>query len=309
MRLLHTEYLRCLERSRSIEAHVFYDALGGHAQEFLDRHWIVADGHLTSILVPVLDSEEEVEICVHDENQSFSYRSPAQPGRIITRALAEITSYVFNIDAWVNALADVLEVEPSKKARIHNIVDGHLWHVGDLRIGRTHHFAPVYVARRLGYCRDDWRKPMFDAVRPGSGIVLSAIDIDVALPNGHQSCRLDSLLIGKANDVACDSSVLERFLRGVPADATGQDEWFNEKTGELKLLHMSVVKIFRGKQAAVIATFWKNRHQKGVKWSDVMERTGCSKDPGSVFGKGAWKEWIEKVDYSCYRIRWRQPAH
>ena len=305
---LLAEYLIALERARSIDDRVVADDLRGHAEQFLMRRWVVADGHLTSIVVPVLDSEDEVEVVVDEENNTFSYCSPGQWRRTITRPLAEIAIYAFNVDAWLDDLTEVFQIETAHRARKRSAIDAHLWHIGNLRVGRTHQFAPLYVARRLAKCSCDWRKPLLDAVRPGQGIVLTALGIDVDLPNGHQQCELDDLLVTDADRTACcDRDMLDRLLGGVAADALDSDEWFNEKTGELKLSHMDAGRVFRGKQKAVIAAFWKARHQHSLKWADVMAMTNCGKDPGSTFG-GAWAGWLENVGHGqgLYRLRTRR---
>ena len=304
---LYAEFLICLEHARSIDARVISDELRGCAVQFAARRWIVPDGYQTSILVPVLNCEEEVEVVVDQERGTFRYRSPAQPSRFLTRPLEEIAIYAFNVDAWLDAIADVFEFENVHRARKRNVIDGHLWHLGNLRVGRTHHFAPVYVARRLTQCAEDWRKLMFDAVRPGHGIVLTADDIDAGWPNGHQRCGIDDLIISRGDSITCDLDVLGRLLRGAPANVDDPDEWFEERTGELKLVHMAAPRVFKGKQKAVIATFWKARYQASIKWSDLVTQTRCAKDPDSALGPG-WNEWIEKTAYGRYRIRSRRTA-
>ena len=52
--MLYLEYLLALERARSIDERLLADELRGQASAFLTLRWVVADGHLTSILVPVL---------------------------------------------------------------------------------------------------------------------------------------------------------------------------------------------------------------------------------------------------------------
>lgn len=304
---LYAEFLICLEHARSVDTRVVAEELRGCAAQFAARRWIVPDGYQTSILVPVLNCEEEVEVAVDQEGGTFSYRSPAQPRRLLTRSLDEIAIYAFNVDAWLNGLAHVLEFESPHRARKRDLIDGHLWHLGNLRVGRTHQFAPVYVTRRLAQCAGDWRQLMFDAVRPGHGIVLAVDDLDAKLPNGHQRCGIDDLLIANGDAITCDREVLDRLLRGVPANAADPDEWFDERTGELKLIHMTAPKVFKGKQKAVIATLWKARDQASLKWSEVVAQTGCSKDPDSALGPG-WNEWIEKTAFARYRIRSRRSA-
>lgn len=305
---LYAEFLTCLERARGIDTRVVADELRGCAAQFAARRWILPDGYQTSILVPVLSCEEEVEVAVDQGRGTYSYRSPAHPRRFLTRSLDEIAIYAFNVDAWLDAIADVLEFDNARRARKRDVIDGHLWHLGDLRVGRTHQFAPVYVARRLPQSVNDWRQPLFDVIRPSHGIVITAGRLDVELPNGHQRCGLDDLLIANAHGITCDAEVLDRLLRGVSADAAGHGEWFEERTGELKLAHMADSKVFKGKQRAVIAVFWKERGQASLKWSDVVTRTDCGTEPDNVFGKGAWREWLDHVDYGRYRIRTPRPV-
>ena len=70
---------------------------------------------------------------------------------------------------------------------------------------------------------------------------------------------------------------------------------------------MAAPRVFKGKQKAVIATFWKARYQTSIKWSDLVTQTRCAKDPDSALGPG-WNEWIEKTAYGRYRIRSRRTA-
>lgn len=304
----HAEFLACLEQARSVDANVLLDELRGCAEQFAARRWIIRQGYQTSILVPVLNAEEEVEVAVDEERGTYTYRSPGHPRRFLTRPLEDISTYAFNVDTWLDAIAEILEIENVRRARRRDVIDGHLWHVGNLRVGRSHQFAPVYVARRLAHCADDWRKQMFDPARPGHGIVITAGKLDTELPNGHQQCGLDALLIADADGVTCDRDALNRLLRGVPANASDPEEWFEERTGELKLIHMAAPRVFKGKQKAVIAAFWKDRAQESLKWSDVVTLTNCGTEPDNVFGKGVWRKWLDHVGYGRYRIRTRRTA-
>lgn len=51
--MLHSEYLLVLEHARSLKERLLADELRGQVAAFLVRRWMVADGHLTSILVPI----------------------------------------------------------------------------------------------------------------------------------------------------------------------------------------------------------------------------------------------------------------
>lgn len=304
--MLHAEFLIALERARKLDDPLVADELCGFTKMFLARRWIVADGYQTSLLAPVLDTEEEVDVVIDEDAGTFSYRSCGCRTRQITRPLSEITLYAPNVDAWLDELTNIFDIETARRARKRELIEAHLWHLGDLRIGRTHQFAPLYVARRLGQCASDWEAALRDRARPSQGIVLTATDVDLELPNSHQARALASLLVGGIEEARCNLEVLDRLLKGSSADAN-QDEYFDERTGVLKLTHMDEAKTFaEGYQRAVIALYWKARHQHSVKWSDARTRTNCGRDPDSVFGKGVWREWLENVGHGLYRIRSRR---
>lgn len=304
--MLHAEFLIALERARQLDGPLVADELCGFVEMFLARRWIVGDGYQTSLLAPVLDTDEEVDVVIDEEARTFSYRSCGCRARQITRPLSEITLYAPNVDAWLDELTNIFDIETARRARKREIIEAHLWHLGDLRIGRTHQFAPLYVARRLGQCASGWEAALRDQVRPSQGIVLTATDVDLELPNSHQAQALASLLVGGIEEARCNREVLDRLLKGSAADPN-QDEYFDERTGVLKLTHMDEEKTFvEGYQRAVIALYWKARHEHSVKWSDARTRTNCGRDPDSVFGKGAWREWLENVGHGLYRIRSRR---
>ena len=305
--MLHSEFLLVLERARSLEERLSSDDLRGHAAAFLARRWVIADGYLTHILVPVLDSEQEVAIDVDDDLQTYCYQSPGCRGRVVTRPLADITLYAVNIDAWMGEICDLLEIEPSQRARNREVIADHLWHLGNIRVGNTHRHAPVYLARRINATDHELRQALLSAKRPGQGIVLTAHDVDLELPNSHQTCGIDRLLVKSSDDITYDAELLHRLLKGVAADADDPDEYFDVDTGELKLAHIAEPKAFKGKQKDVIAMFWKSRQQHGIKWSDVTTRTSCGKDPDSVFGPD-WSIWLERIkdQRGYYRLRTRQ---
>ena len=305
--MLHLNYLLALERVRSIQERLLADELRGHATAFLARRWVVDDGHLTSILVPVLDSEQEVEVEIDEDLNTFSYRDPSCRGRVITRPLSEITLYSINLDAWMDEICELFMIEPSRWARNREVIAGCLWHLGDLRVGRTHRFAPMYLARRLRPTDTEWQNALLSTKRPGQGIVLMAHDKDIELPNGHQTCGIDRLLVDSGDGFGYDADLLHRLLKGTHAHADDSDEYFNADTGELKLTCVAEPRIFKGKQKDVIAMFWKARKQHSLKWSGVMERTGCQKDPDSVFGP-EWSMWLDRIEgqRGHYRLRPRQ---
>ena len=302
---LHCDYLRTIDRVSQIDKPVMSNQLAGRTAQFLQRRWIVEDGYLSSIPVAVLDGEDEAEVLVDADAGTYSYRRLGGLTAKVTRPLAEITVYAFTLDAWLDEMAVLFEIEPSKKARKRELIQDHLWHLGDLRVGRSSQFVPLYVLRRPKKCPSDWGNALLDGERSSHGIVLMPdSQMGAALPNHHQGRELDALITDVTNVVRLKGDVLDRMLRGVPDDASDDRDRFNEKTGVLKLRCMAAEKTFTGEtQKSVIAMFWRERHQLSLKWSDVIASTGCGKDIDSVFGKGVWMAWFDRVGHGKYRLR------
>lgn len=299
---LFWEFLIALEYARDIEQRMQAQQWRGCCDQFVQRRWIIADGHLTDLVVSAHGSEDEVEVDIDEKAGTFSYRSPGMNTRTITRALSDIAIYVANVDPWIDNLTELFQIENSRRSRKRTVIDGHLWHLGDLRVARSSQFSPLYVARRINEIGQDLPRALLDPIRPSQGIVMTAFDASLELPNGHQLVKLDELLIDRGAGQQCNSELLDRLLRGIPAGARDSNEYFDEKAGELKLIHMGESKVFVGKQKKVILLLWKERHQAARKWSEVIALTDCGKDPDSVFGKGLWSQWLERID-GRYRLR------
>ena len=299
---LISEFLIALEYAREVEQRMEAEQWRGFRDQFVQRRWIVADGHLTHLVVSAHGSEDEVEVDIDEAAGTYSYRSPAMNSRTITRALTDITIYVANVDAWLDDLTELFQIENSRRARKRIVIEGHLWHLGDLRVVGTSQFAPIYLARKIDQCEKALLEALLNPIRLSQGIVITACDSRIEIPNGHQLVQLDDLLLEGGDGMQLDTEMVDRLLRGISADARDSNEYFNEKTGELKLAHLGESKVFVGKQKKVIALLWKERFQVAKKWSDVIALTECGKDPDSVFGKGLWQQWIERCD-GRYRLR------
>jgi hypothetical protein len=302
---LHCDFLRNLERVSQIDKPVMSNQLMGLTERFLQRRWILEDGYLSAIPNEVLDGEDESEVEVDVDAGTYSFHRLGGQTAKVTRALGEITVYSFNIDAWLDEITTLFDIEPSKVARRRELIQGHLWHLGDLRVSGSSRFVPLYVSRRPKMCPSEWEQNLRDLERSSHGIVLvTDSKTSTSLPNHHQGREIDALLTDVTNVVTLKRDVLDRMLRGVPADATDDRDRYNELTGVLKLRCMANEKTFTGEvQKSVIALFWRERHQLSLKWSDVRSSTDCGKDPDSVFGKGEWQAWIERVEFGKYRLR------
>lgn len=307
---LFSKYFAALEQRYSVEGYVSHLELFGHTQDFLDRHWITPLGFLSTLMVPVLETEEEVEIKVNEKTGTYNYASPQFRQRQITRPLSEIAIYAFNPDVWLDDLAILFDIEPARRSRRRTVIDGHLWHLGDLRVSQTHTFAPLYVASLLQQCSDDWRNALCDQLRPSQGIVLTHSNIQEEAPNNHQFRDLDLLIAESPHGPVCDRELLKRLLSGKPTESGSGHEHFDARSGALILPHMQEPKFFKGKQKDVITLFWKERHLPYLKWSDIKARTNCAKDPDSVFGKKVWREWLEHFGQGgLYRLKTRRAGN
>ena len=302
---LHCDFLRTLERVSQIDKPVMSTQLIGLTEQFRQRRWILEDGYLSAIPIEVLDGEDEAEVDVDVDAGTYSFHRLGGQTAQVTRALGEITFYSFNIDAWLDEITTLFDIEPSKVARRRELIQGHLWHLGDLRVSGSSRFVPLYVSRRPKMCPSEWEQNLRDLERSSHGIVLvTDSKTSTNLPNHHQGREIDALLTDVTNVVTLKSDVLDRMLRGVPDDATDDRDRYNELSGVLKLRCMANEKTFTGDlQKSVIALFWRERHQLSLKWSDVRSSTDCGKDPDSVFGKGEWQAWIERVAFGKYRLR------
>ena len=85
----HLSFFLALDNLPRLDASVLADRLGRDYQQFLQRRWIVPAGHLTHVMVPFLDSEQEVEVDVDEDVGRYSYCSPLN-GRTIVQPLAGI---------------------------------------------------------------------------------------------------------------------------------------------------------------------------------------------------------------------------
>lgn len=298
---IYSCYLDLLKNKRGNTDPVCHLGMGCHAGSFIERRWVTRLGYLTRLVVPVLDTHDEVEVEIDDVLGIYTYDSLLYRGRRITRPLADITVYRTHPDAWLDDLCILLDIEPSRKSRTRHVIDNQLWHLGDVRIPRTHNFAPIYVSASDD--NDQWREALCAPLRPPQGIILCNGEASRDAPNNHQVHPMDLLIHEGSSVPVCDHELLTRLLTSNPSDAGKGEEFFNARTGELMLKHMTASHTFSGKQKDVIAMFWNCRNQSSLKWSDVKIKTNCSKDPDSTFGKTVWREWIENVGRGLYRLR------
>jgi len=107
----HLSFLVALERLPRVGSRVMAAALGRCRPAFLQRRWITEEDYLTHVMVPFLDSEQEVEVEIDQDAAVYRYRSPQQRSRTVERPLANIALYALQVDAWVTDLASLVGIE------------------------------------------------------------------------------------------------------------------------------------------------------------------------------------------------------
>jgi hypothetical protein len=304
---LHILYLATLERLDKTDDLVCAHQLHQYAGYFLKQGWLIKESYPTHIMVRVFNGYDGVEIDIDERTDTFSYISPIYRSRRATGLLSEVSSYTLNIDEWLDSLTAIFEVEPARRARKRNIIDSHLWYLGEIRIGQSHQFAPLYVARRLPSRLSDWQQVLCNPIRPNHGIVLCSESTEYSiaskLPNNHTLCPLSDLLIHHTNGQAvCDQETLTRLLQN---QTISLNAYFDEKTGLLKLKHLEKAITFSGIQKKIIRVFWNARDGPPLTWAEIKRESGsAAKSIDQAFNKrDNWTEWIERAGHGKLRIR------
>ena len=74
----HLSFLAVLERLPRVEYRVMAAALGRCRPTFLQRRWVTEEDYLSHVMVPVRDSEQEVEVEIDQDAAVYRYRSPQE---------------------------------------------------------------------------------------------------------------------------------------------------------------------------------------------------------------------------------------
>ena len=123
--------------------------------------------------------------------------------------------------------------------------------------------------------------------------------------DGRSASPVKDLLIVEDGVERFDLQVLDRLLVGLPADPADEpEEWFDAKTGGLRLQHLPETVYFSGIQSQIVELFWKSRHGAPLSWAEVKHRTlTASKGIDGAFKGKDWSQWIERVGHGKLRLR------
>ena len=290
----YLEYFNTIERVRSVEPRVISTTVGHHCAEFVRRRWVVEDGYLTRVMVPFLDSEEEVEADIDEDAGVFRYRSPQQRSRIVTRPLSDIVLYALRIDTWLTDLCSLIGIEPRQLSQRRTRVPDHLWHLGNARIAGTHDFAPVFVGRLWERAPAAETTPVLcDAAWPRGGVLLRHRPSSDSLPRDHvMRSLIDFIRVEDGQDVF-DASAFDRVLRGfVTSNGDAEPEQFLQGT-RVKLPHFEKSRLVSDTRAAILKFMWgvEGKTPPAMKWAEVKSKVDCGyRSFDEAFGDKATRE-------------------
>lgn len=304
----HLSFLAVLERLPRVESRVMATALGRCRPEFLQRRWITEEDYLTHVMVPFLDSEQEVEVEIDQDAAVYRYRSPQQRSRTVERPLADIALYALQVDAWLTDLVSLVGIDDRRCSNHRPRVPGHLWHLGESRIAGTHDFAPVFVVRAWGRAPASEMTSTFnDPIWRRGGIVLGHQRFPLELPRDHVIRGLDEFVrVGDGQDVF-DANAFDRVLRGfvTPTGALEPVQFF--QGNRLKLPHFSESRELSAERAKIIKQMWgaEGKAAPEMSWVEVnrIANTGYQSFDDAFGGVAAREDVIAKARRAKYRVR------
>ena len=306
---LPVSFFYMLQRAGHLDQAVNMDVVGVEIQAYLQRRWLVPVGYQTHVLAPVGDDGYEVEVEIDEETGTYRYHCPGTPYCAI-EPLESIALYTIALDLWLEEMADWIGIEPGRRSRRPCCLDQHLWHLGDVRLPRTHRFVPLFVARAIKHrLHARLITALSDPWWPGGGVVLCATSpMDPpCLPRGHVFYDIDAFVCQQR----FDNAALERVLHGDErAVDLQQPEQFLRGT-LLKLPHFAQARTLSDERARIVRQLWGAEHlpPPEMTWAEVnrLVNTGYQSFDNAFGGKASREEVIRRVQYGRYQLR-RHPS-
>jgi hypothetical protein len=297
-------FFRALENLPHLDSPVMADCFGRDTQHFLQRRWITPEGYLTHVMVPFLDSEEEVEVEIDEDTGCYRYASP-QSRRIVRQPLDEITQYAIQIETWLGDLATLIGIDDRQRSSNPCRTPNHLWHLGERRIAGTHDFAPMFVGRAWSRApQDNTHAVLADAAWPRGGVVFRPRRVDASLPRDHAMRGLDEFVRVVNGADAFDADAFDRVLRGY-VTAVGEPEPLQYLQGtRVKLPHFSSARLVSATRAAILKVMWgvEGKTPPAMKWADVKTQVhSAARSFDEAFGgKETREEYLVLVKSGGY---------
>jgi hypothetical protein len=300
--------MACLDRLDRIDVRLMADTMGRGVPEFLRRRWISVEAHLTRVMVPVLDSLQEVEVEIDLQAGVYRYPSAQVRGRVLQRPLAEIALHALQVDAWLDELTTLIGIEARRIARRRQLVRDHLWHLGDVRVGNTHDFAPVFVSRAWSRApQDEVRAALADPIWPRGGVLLGHGMLPASVSGEHASRALDDFVRVEDGMEVFDAGAFDRVLRGhVTGIKEAEPDQFIQ-ANRLKLPHFPRSRELSEERAKIVKLMWGMNGQPApvLSWAEVNTHatTGYQSFDDAFGGKPGREDVIECIQRGKYRLR------
>jgi len=305
---MHVDFLRLLESLRQPDTPVCASDLGRCATAFIKNEWASPVGHLTHVMVPVLDGEAEVEVEIDEVAGIYRYRSLQHRGRVVSRSLSEIAVFSCNVDQWLVDLAALMGIEQRRLAKNTVRVANHLWHLGDLRIQGTHDFAPIFVGVQLSRSpHDQLARVLGDPVWQMPGVIFVHGMAMQHQKHGHAVRGLAEFCNIESESENWDTLALDRLLRGFAnrCEEPEPQQYFNGT--RIKLPHFPMSRELAPERARIMKVMWGGSEIQPpiLSWAEVNEilGTGYQSFEDALGSRQVRDEYLERVSRGRYRIR------
>jgi hypothetical protein len=202
----------------------------------------------------------------------------------------------------------LIGIEQRRISRRRQRVRDHLWHLGDVRVGNTHDFAPVFVMRAWSRApQGEVRAALADPIWPRGGVLLAHGVLPASVSGEHASRALDDFVRVEDGVEVFDTGAFDRVLRG---HVTGINEAEPDQfiqANRLKLPHFPHSRELSDERAKIIKLMWgTNGHPPPVmSWAEVNTQasTGYQSFDDAFGGKAAREGVIECIQRGKYRLR------
>jgi hypothetical protein len=304
-------YLAALEAAGHTQESIGDAECRSRRNAFEERGWIVPAGHLTHVPVPFLDDVIEVEVDVDERRQIYQYASLQDRSRTVVRPFSEIQRYQLVVDRWLDDLATIIGIDSRRRSSKPERIDEHVWHLGDLRVGKSHQHAPVFVSRHWHRMEaSELANVMSDPIWQFPGIVLVSMPMQGMNAVPH-TVRGLAEFISVGDEATFDRAAFSRVLEGsAPAiGITTIDQYLSGN--QLKLPHFAKAVKLSPARAKVVKHSWgSDGHPPPVvEWKEIngLANTGYqSFDQSFKDGNLQREEVFEFLGHGKYRLR-RKP--
>lgn len=297
-----------LDSLQDLRTQFFENKLQRYRLELIRRAWVRVDGYLDYHMVDFLGADLEVEIEIDEAADVYRYQNPRNRRHTVVAPLWEVSCYKVCMDKWLDDLSDFIGIESSRKSSKREQISGHLWHLGEVRVGNTHKFAQVYIARRSqDQIRDQIKAVLDDKVDPGSGILfVDKASKAKAFGDHIERCFADLVQFDGCESTFSKEAFDRILMRFASINAESEPREYFEGN-RLRLTHFKQSMVLTEEQAKVIKHMWGAPHKLPpiMSWSAVnkLAKTGYQSFDDAFGGQVEREVVIEKVAYGKYHVR------